>query len=123
MKTLSGVLVVLMVGLILLAGCQGGGTPYAVKEKNVPPPWAPAYGVRAKYQYYYYPSARVYFDINRKVYFYLAGGRWIMNARLPENMVINLNEYIALELDTDRPYQYHEKHLQKYPPGQQKKGL
>ena len=122
MKTFPGVLAVLMVGLILFAGCQGAGTTCVIKEKTVPPPWAPAYGVREKHQYYYYPSASVYFDINRKIYFYLVGGRWIMNARLPKGLVIKLDKHITLELDTDRPYRYHEKHMRKYPPGQYKKG-
>ena len=39
--------------------------------KGGPPPHAPAHGYRAKHTYRYYPDASVYFDISRKIYFYL----------------------------------------------------
>ena len=42
---------------------------YRPPAKQGPPPWAPAHGYRAKYQYYYYPSSYVYFDTKKKLYF------------------------------------------------------
>ena len=47
--------------------------------KGGPPPHAPAHGARAKYTYNYYPSAQLYFDISRKVYFYLEKGQMFDN--------------------------------------------
>jgi hypothetical protein len=32
------------------------------------------------------------------------------------------NDYISVELDTEKPYEYYEEHSGKYPPGQIKKG-
>jgi len=50
---------------------SGNGHHHEIK-KGGPPPHAPAYGYRAKYQYRYYPSAGVYYDTYRQLYFYLS---------------------------------------------------
>ena len=86
---------------------QGGG----------PPPWAPAHGRRAKavvYRYYYYPSTGVYFNVSTGSYFYLNGGSWQVSMSLPSSVVIDANDYVSVELDTDRPYVYYEEHKVKY---------
>jgi len=126
-KTCKGLTVFLLIALLAVftAGC-------AVKEVGVqigqgrtlkggPPPHAPAHGYRAKYMYRYYPSAMIYFDITRKVYFYFAGGAWRVSVSLPANLKVRLGDHIAIEMDTDKPYRDFEKHKAKYPPGQLKK--
>ncbi len=90
---------------------QGGG----------PPPWAPAHGYRAKYRYHYYPEVAVYLDVSRGVYFYPQNGRWVSAASLPRSLTESLGNYVVLEMDTDRPYEFHKDVLKKYPPGQSKK--
>ena len=72
-----------------------------------PPPWAPAHGHRAKYRYYYYPATYVYFDVGRGLYFYFAGDQWRVSASLPVEIRINVGEYVVLEMDNDKPYQFH----------------
>ena len=89
--------------------------------KGGPPPWAPAHGYRAKYRYRYYPSFYVYFDLERRVYFYLEGGRWRVSARLPSGIHIEVANYVNIELDTGKPYEYFSEHRKKYPPGLAKK--
>lgn len=89
--------------------------------KKAPPPRAPAHGHRAKHRYYYYPSAFVYFDIDRGVYFYLEGSTWRMVTRPPAVILSVPDEYIVIELDTDKPYIFFNEHKRKYPPGQLKK--
>jgi len=129
MKTSSGLPAFLVTGLILFAGCQGGGIVYrdaeqpvyVVREQTGPPPWAPAHGWRAKHRYYYYPSTGVYFDIGREVYFYFNGGRWVAAFQLPGGVTLNVKERVLLEMDTSRPYLYYPNHVRKYPPGQLKK--
>ncbi len=91
------------------------------ERKPGPPPWAPAHGYRAKHIYYYYPAAAVYFDVNRKVYFFLDDGTWRVAATLPPVIVVDPAQYVVLELDTDRPYIYHDQHKAQYPPGKLKK--
>ena len=86
-----------------------------------PPPWAPAHGYRAKHSYYYYPDSYVYFDVGRSLYFYYSGGGWQASVSLPSGIHIAAGEYVALEMDADRPYIYHSDVEKRYPPGQMKK--
>jgi hypothetical protein len=86
-----------------------------------PPPWAPAHGHRAKYRYQYYPSSEVYVDSGRGVYFHASGGQWRASASLPVGIRLDVNHFVTLEMNTERPYTYHSEITKKYPPGQQKK--
>lgn len=90
-------------------------------KKGGPPAHAPAHGYRAKYHYYYYPSSSVYYDSNRELYFYLKGDNWEVSASLPHNIRVRLGDNVSIEMETDRPYLYHDEHVRKYPPGQLKK--
>jgi len=111
------------------SGCTttGGGIhigthpPDTKVKKGGPPPHAKAHGYRAKHTYQYYPSASVYFDAYRKVYFYLEGDNWRMSVSLPQNLRFRLGDHVTIEMDTDKPYTSYEEHKRKYPPGQLKK--
>ncbi len=101
-----------------------GGPPGHHKPRGKghgPPPFAPAHGYRAKFNYYYYPDAYVYFDLSRRVYFYLEGDNWRMSASLPDYISVRLRGYVSIELNTDTPYIYFHEHREKYPPGKWKK--
>lgn len=112
---------ILFAGCTTISGTVGTEPNAPVGGKNGPPAHAPAYGYRAKYQYRYYPSCSVYFDIGRRVYFYLEGENWRISAQLPNSLRVGLSDYVVFEMDTDRPYLDNENHRQKYPPGQLKK--
>lgn len=100
------------------SGYSGAGH----EHKTVgPPPHAPAHGYRAKHQYRYYPDCSVYYDNQRKLYFYIDGDHWEMSVSLPSHLRVRLGGSVSIELDTDRPYIYHAEHVKKYPPGQLKK--
>ncbi len=90
-------------------------------KKKGPPAHAPAHGYRSKHRYYYYPSCSVYFDIDRKVYFYLSGDNWRMMAELPTTLKGKLGHHVTLELETDKPYTRHKEHQKKHPRGKVKK--
>ena len=90
-------------------------------KKKGPPAHAPAHGFRAKHQYRYYPSRSVYYDISRRLYFYLKGDNWEVGASLPNHIRIGIGDSVRIELDTDKPYIHHADHVKKYPPGQLKK--
>jgi len=133
MKAKRGMLIFSVLALsaiIVMAGCEGGRViiedrpPYSPGPpvvKKGPPPWAPAHGHRAKYHYRYYPSSYVYFDVGRSVYFYYDAGTWQVAVSLPSRIRVDFNEYVTLEMGTDRPYVYHSEVAKRYPPGQQKK--
>ncbi len=103
--------------------------PPAHKPAGGPPAHAPAHGQRRKHRYQYYPDSCVYFDIDRKVYFYLDGGSWRTSATLPGGIVLGATAAVSLELDHATPYVEFDTHKSKYPgrkghipPGQAKKG-
>lgn len=89
-------------------------------KKGGPPSHAPAHGYRAKYQYRYYPECSIYYDYERKLYFYIKGDHWEVGASLPSRLRVSLGDFVNIELDTDKPYIYHAEHVKKHPPGQLK---
>lgn len=108
-------LLLLLLIIPVFAGCRVTGVGVHATVGTPPPPHYD------HFQYYYYPDAEVYFDISRNVYFYYYGGRWVMSARLPRHIHIEIDDHVILKLETDRPYSYHPKHLQAYPRGKWKK--
>lgn len=86
-----------------------------------PPPWAPARGFRAKYQYRYYPSSYVYFDVKRTLFFYRSGEVWMQSYKLPPAIHLNVDNYVTLNMGVDKPYEFHHNVAKKYPPGLNKK--
>jgi hypothetical protein len=96
---------------VFLAQCVVDTRP----TKKSPPPWAPAHGVRAKYRYRYYPSSYVYYDIERKLYFYLVDGIWKSKAKLPPAFLPVPGYSVIIELETGKPYKYFKTHKKKYP--------
>lgn len=124
--------IILLMGIwIILYGCHGGSVvigdsrpppPGPPAYEKGPPPWAPAHGYRAKYQYRYYPSSYVYYDTGRGLYFYYEGDNWRVGVSLPSHIHIDVGDYVTLDMDTDRPYTYHSDVAHRYPPGQSKKG-
>ena len=92
-----------------------------VSKKNGPPSHAPAHGYRAKHSYRYYRNEHTYYDTDRNLYFYLESGGWRIAASLPSHIKLS-NDFVTVELETDKPYEHYEEHTEKYPPGQMKKG-
>jgi hypothetical protein len=118
--------------ILALNACTGTGTGFNLSftkgspppkgkkvKKHAPPGHAKAYGRRTKYDYRYYPDAQVYFDIHRKVYFYIDGRGWKMSVNLPHK--IKLAGHVTIEMDTDKPHKDFKRHKAKYPPGKMKK--
>ena len=66
------------------------------------------------YLYYYYPSSNVYYSVDRKMYYYLEDDNWKICAFLPSDLNKRLDEYVRLELDTQKPYIYHKQHIAKF---------
>ena len=78
-------------------------------------------GNRQMYSYRYYPSCSVYYDIDRSLYYYLEDGDWKESASLPSKLEKKLGDYVKIEMDTDKPYTDHEKHVQNFPPNESRK--
>jgi len=89
--------------------------PYVSSASAEPPPWAPAHGYRAKHHYYYYPASHVYYDTDRKLYFYLEGENWRFGASLPAGIHVDVGDHVTLGMDTDKPYEFHSDVVKEYP--------
>jgi hypothetical protein len=59
--------------------------------------------------------------VGRKLYFYYDGGDWRVSVSLPSAIHVDVYDYVTVEMDTDKPYEYHSEVMKKYPPGQEKK--
>lgn len=127
-----GIMVLFIFLFLSLSGCRTstgifigntspGPGPAASYDNDGPPPWAPAHGNRAKHIYRYYPYHGIYFEEKTGIYFYLSDGRWHSSVSLPASIRITVSDFVTLDMDTDRPYEYHSDVINKYPPGQQKK--
>ncbi|MHA2220178.1 MAG: hypothetical protein ACXACY_30215 [Candidatus Hodarchaeales archaeon] len=102
--------------ILIVSACA----PYAYKSPSAgssigPPPWAPAHGFRAKYKYRYYPSSYVYFDVNRGIYFYRVEGLWMESYKLPPTIYLNVDNYVILAMDVNKPYKFHKNVIKKHP--------
>jgi hypothetical protein len=62
------------------------------------------YDKHQPYEYRYYPSQRVYYDVNRNVYFYLQGEKWRVSGNLPGRFRLSYQDYVTIHMDNDRPY-------------------
>jgi hypothetical protein len=107
-----------LIALSLLLGVSLFACSALVRES---PPWVPADGHPAKHHYNYYPESAVYYDTVRKLFFYYNGERWVTTPLLPQTVIVDWKSYVALEMDTDKPYSYHTAVAKAYPPGYLKK--
>ena len=90
-------------------------TGQATQNQGGPPPWAPAHGYRAKFNYKYWPQNRVYFAPDRGVYFWFSGEGWQMGVKLPSKITLS-GSSVSLEMNDERPYIWDKDVLRWYPP-------
>ncbi|MFP5471822.1 MAG: hypothetical protein ACLGGV_09520 [Bacteroidia bacterium] len=113
---LKGIMVLLALILVLPTDSIGQGRSNE-KGGGGPPPWAPAKGYRAQTRHIYFSDHNFYFDLQRNVYIYLSGGKWIVSASLP-TMYSKINfktaKKVELELDTDNPQKDNANHVAKF---------
>jgi hypothetical protein len=114
----TGILFFVIFLFVSLSGCL---MTTGMSTSSGPPPWARGQGNRTQHHYRYYTYHRVYFDEQRGVYFFLSNGSWQMSVSLPSYIQITVNDFVTLDMDTDKPYEYHNDVIKRYPPGQEKK--
>ncbi len=99
--------------LLLVAGLSGCYWP--IHEET--PAYGPAYG-GYPYDYYYYPSVDVYYQLRSGDYFYRRdhNGRWLHARTLPPNFRLERRDRIDLRMDSNRPWERHDEHIGRYRP-------
>ena len=59
-----------------------------------------------KHHYMYYPEHHIYFAPESKTYYWENNGRWVSGTDLPpENRAYVASGGVAIDLDTDKPYE------------------
>jgi hypothetical protein len=99
-----------------ILGCQGtkviverepSPKPFPSYKKGGPPPWAPAYGYRAKHKYRYYPRLLVSTMIESAESIFItrmdSGGG---SVSLPSSIRIDFNDYVTLAMNASKPYEW-----------------
>lgn len=61
--------------------------------------------------YEYYPNDEVYYDPDRKIYYWHASAYWGVGKRLPSTYHLDENKRIFVSLDSKMPYRRHEQVL------------
>jgi hypothetical protein len=78
------------------------------------PAWESKRGDPA-YRYLYYPAAFLYFDEDRRVYFYNDHDQWRESSTLPAYLSKHSGDPVELRMNTPQPYEFHAQVLDKYP--------
>ena len=91
--------------LVIFAGMAITGCTVMVRQPGPPAP-AVVYGSPSGYydDYYYYPSARVYFHIYTGYYYYLRGNRWVRSRVLPGYIRLHSGDRYRLTIKDRYPY-------------------
>lgn len=97
----KGLAVLVMV--ISLGGC--------VVEGPLPPGPGPYL-----YDYYFYPSVGVYFDIYSGYYYYHSDGRWVHTLVLPPNIHLDQRDRHRFESKNPEPYRKDKEHRERFKP-------
>ena len=68
------------------------------------------------YDYYYYPSAGVYFQFTTGYYYYRGHDRWVRVRKLPPNVYIDPRDRVQIRIDSEKPYLRHDEHARRFKP-------
>jgi len=90
--------------------------PYYHDSYYYGPPSYHVGGTYYPYDYYYYPSVRVYFQYSSGFYFYISNSRWIRSRVLPPHIRLSDRDRVFLRLKSDKPYKLNRQHAERYRP-------
>ena len=115
--------IALALAILVFSGCGMTGTydreltpsKKILAYENIQPAWASADGKGPEHVYMYYPSKGIYYDTGRGIYFYNTNGGWMASDSIPARLSPNIGSYVAIVIDTDKPYEYHAEVQKKYP--------
>lgn len=123
-------IIALILSSVFLFSCEtitfGGGTSgghhdhHPATKKGGPPAHAPAHGYRKKFGYKYYPSKKVYYCSQRRIYFWMEGNGWRLGTSLPAGLTVDASESISLDIDEETPYRHYESNYKSSHPGKGK---
>lgn len=68
------------------------------------------------YDYYFYPSASVYFQFSTGNYYYRDRGIWVKSRALPPTIPIDARDRVRIRVENDRPNLKYNDHIRSYKP-------
>lgn len=80
-----------------------------------PPPWEQDRGIGEEQHYYYYPQVKIYFNLERKVYYYFYEGQWQIASQLPNNVKLS-GRRVKLNIPGEEPYIWQPAVEERFPP-------
>lgn len=122
MKRTSGFISIVLLSLVsisAIAGCSSylDYDPGSETSEGMatPPPWEQNRSIGEEQHYYYYPQVKIYFSLEREVYYYFYEGQWQVASQLPAN--VNLRgRRVRLDMFGEEPYNWQPEVEKRYPP-------
>jgi len=111
MRTKVGTIRTGILYALLGAGLGGCYWPYY----EPPAVYGPAYP-GYPYNYYYYPSAGVYYELHSGEYWYPHRGEWQRDRALPPEYHLRRDDRVDLRARDSRPWEHHDEHANQYQP-------
>lgn len=68
----------------------------------------------AKHHYWYFPESNTYYNPKANIYYYQKGNKWHRSSRLPKEFRGTGSRKVELDMATDRPHIFNQKHRGKY---------
>ncbi len=114
------IVLAILVPIVLAAALSGCGTYYEYDESpgagiSSPPPWEAERGLGTTMHYYYYPQVKIYYNLEREVYFYHYEGQWQVASQLPSNVKVS-GRRVTLEMGEEEPFKWQGEVEKRYPP-------
>ncbi|CAA6828814.1 MAG: Unknown protein [uncultured Thiotrichaceae bacterium] len=103
---------VFMLSVLLMTGVSGISLSGCTASRDRPPMYKHAY--YSPYDYYYYPSIRVYFNVASGYYFYSNGVSWIRTRTLPTQYYLDSRDRVRIVIKSEKPYLWNAQHRVKY---------
>ncbi len=109
----KGIVLGMALGILLSTlGCEksmtlrysGGPTGNSPEAQALASSSEGSYQETGYYTYNYFPSSQVYYDNNRKLYFYTNGEEWIDAHTLPSGITLDQSEAVSVKLEHPVPY-------------------
>ncbi len=120
MKRNSGFISIVLLSLVsipAIAGCSSyldyepGSETSGGPET---PPWEQTRQGGEEQHYYYYPQVKIYFSLEREVYYYFYEGQWQIASQLPANVELR-GRRVRLNMFGEEPYDWQPEVEKRFP--------
>lgn len=114
MKRLATILLGLMLTSCSIGYYDSGVLLATTANISVQPAWGPA-GYDCAH-YYYFPDYNFYYDVNRALFYYHHGNRWLSARQLPYQLGYprDLYKFYKVVLNIRDPWNYNRRHISEY---------